>query len=110
MPKHLAADLLQGSSGAHSSSIAGTPGTNSITVLHALPTAESFAKVSGFRAGCLLLSETQEPDTDYRYRISGADRAQTFHSAPLPGHHSRFTFLAFGDMGDATHVSAKSPG
>eukprot|EP00775_Hariotina_reticulata_P005096 gene5096-5337_t len=51
-----------------------------------------------------------EPGTDYRYRIVGADRAQTFRSAPLPGPDFRFTFLGFGDMGDATHTSAKSPG
>ncbi len=50
------------------------------------------------------------PGQEYLYQVAGAPAAQSFTAAPEPGPDSAFTFVAFGDMGDALHAEAKSPG
>lgn len=51
-----------------------------------------------------------EPSAAYRYRIEGGEHHQYFKAAPAPSPDASFTFLGFGDMGDAVHPAAKSPG
>jgi hypothetical protein len=52
----------------------------------------------------------QVPSGSYRYRIVGGQQHWYFQAAPAPSPDTEFTFLGFGDMGDAVHPEAKSPG
>lgn len=52
----------------------------------------------------------QVPGASYRYRIEGGGRHWHFRAPPALSPDAAFTFLGFGDMGDAVHPAAKSPG
>lgn len=58
----------------------------------------------------LLLLLLQEPSASYRYRIEGGAHHTYFRAAPAPSPEASFTFLGYGDLGDAVHPAAKSPG
>ncbi|KAG2485837.1 hypothetical protein HYH03_015420 [Edaphochlamys debaryana] len=50
-----------------------------------------------------------EPDTAYWYRIDGADRTFTMRTPRAVGSPQRFSFIAFGDMGESHYRGHKSP-
>jgi hypothetical protein len=50
------------------------------------------------------------PSTEYEYQVSGSSTVHRLRSGVEPKPEHSFTFLAFGDMGDAVHAAAKSPG
>jgi hypothetical protein len=58
----------------------------------------------------LLLTVLQAPSTEYEYQVSGSSTVRRLRSGVEPNPEHSFTFLAFGDMGDAVHAAAKSPG
>ncbi|KAF8069374.1 PAP27 [Scenedesmus sp. PABB004] len=48
--------------------------------------------------------------TDYLYQVAGSEAPLRFTSGAPPSRLAGLRFVAFGDMGDARHVEAKSPG
>eukprot|EP00882_Tetradesmus_deserticola_P014556 GHRQ01015483.1.p1 GENE.GHRQ01015483.1~~GHRQ01015483.1.p1 ORF type:complete len:299 (+),score=58.14 GHRQ01015483.1:521-1417(+) len=50
------------------------------------------------------------PNTEYQYHVVGGSTVRRLRSGLEPDPEHSFTFLAFGDMGDAVHTAAKSPG
>ncbi len=52
-----------------------------------------------------------EPDTPYWYRMAGSSREFTFRSpiAIGAGRSRKFSFLAYGDMGESVIRGRKSP-
>ncbi len=54
----------------------------------------------------------QVPGKLYRYKVAHGGAVGTFRAPVEPGPERRggFTFVVYGDMGDADHKAAKSPG
>lgn len=52
----------------------------------------------------------QVPSSEYEYQVAGSSTLRSLRSGVEPHPEHSFTFLAFGDMGDAVHAAAKSPG
>ncbi|WIA30488.1 hypothetical protein OEZ86_000572 [Tetradesmus obliquus] len=50
------------------------------------------------------------PSSEYEYQVAGSSTLRRLRSGVEPHPEHSFTFLAFGDMGDAVHAAAKSPG
>jgi phosphodiesterase/alkaline phosphatase D-like protein len=50
------------------------------------------------------------PGARYRYRVAGDGAARPMRAQPAPGPGQAFSFVAFGDMGESSHASSKSPG
>ena len=57
-------------------------------------------------ADCLF----QVPGAKYMYRVAGSDRQYSFIASPQVQPQHKFTFAAYGDLGDPIHFRAKSPG
>jgi len=50
------------------------------------------------------------PGAKYIYRVAGSDRQYSFIASPQVQRQHKFTFAAYGDLGDPIHSRAKSPG
>ncbi|KAI8466730.1 MAG: metallophosphoesterase [Monoraphidium minutum] len=50
------------------------------------------------------------PGGRYRYRLAGAAGSWPFRAALASAPDEKFSFVAFGDLGDGGHAAAKSPG
>lgn len=50
------------------------------------------------------------PGQRYYYRLHGDKHIYSFRAPPPVGPHVHTSFLAYGDMGESTHKSAKAPG
>ena len=46
----------------------------------------------------------------YKYRIDHHTEILYFRAAPKANAEAEFSFIAYGDMGESKHASAKSPG
>lgn len=53
--------------------------------------------------------EGLSPGGRYGYRVAGGED-WAFAAAPRPAADARFSFVAFGDLGDPNYAAAKSPG
>ena len=55
-------------------------------------------------------SEPQVPGERYEYWVGQHEPVFEFQAALAPGPDGSFSFVVYGDMGEADHKAAKSPG
>jgi hypothetical protein len=52
----------------------------------------------------------QVPGERYKYWVGRHEAVWTFQAPLQPGPDATFSFVVYGDMGEAEHKAAKSPG